>query len=976
MIYGITNGRIPLAEVQKIPLFQYRKKLDSALLGLIKEGKPYDVKFEIKRPDNGEIRWIHSIAEYRSDKKMVFGVLHDITDTYVARKALEESEKKFKLLFQNMNSAFTYHQIITDEEGKPVDYIFLDVNSKFEELTGLKRENIINKGIFEVFPEIEESWIKQFGKVALTGESINFSDYLGELDKHFQISAYSPRKGFFAITLLDISNRIKTEKELNEALIDLNLAQQISKIGNWKYDPEYRKILWSEQLYDIFERGRNLVPLNLAELKKYFDKRSFSQYENAINKAIKEGVSFKLQMELLLPERDSKWIKVICKPDKESGLSGHFLRGTIQDITNAKKAEVELHQSGKLLRTIIENIPDAIYMKDKNFRKKVANIGDARNCGLTSVEELIGKTDHDLFPKEMADVYLEDDKQVIERGEPVINREEIIPGEKGGKRWLLTTKIPLRNKENEIIGLVGIGRDITELKQKEQRLQLLQQTIEQSPLSVLITNPKGEIEYVNSAFTEVTGYSSQEAIGQNPGVLLDSDENDETYLKKFGESIHSGNRWNGEISSKKKDGTLFWNNVVLAPIIDGSHNIQHFVAITEDVSEKKNMVKELQFAKEKAEESDRLKSLFLANMSHEIRTPLNGILGFSNIICSGTAENKDLEMYGKIIENSGRRLLTVIDDIIDISKIQANQLKLYYGKFNINELIQELYIFYRTQNAEQLVNVELKFQLCQNENHSWAYSDKNRVYQVLRNLIDNAFKFTHSGSIEFGCSQSTDNELTLFVKDTGIGIEPDKQEIVFQSFRQAQEGKSRKYDGSGLGLSIVTGILERLKGKIWLDSKLGDGSVFYVSLPRNKEKIETDTVLEKSVTLKESNSKISKPRIVSVEDDKASVEYLKVVIKSLGYELVNFNNARAGIDYLKNNKADLVLMDVQLPEMNGFEATRIIKAEFPNLPVIIQTAYAMKTDMEKAFQAGCDDYLSKPLSLSILKEKIKKYVEN
>jgi PAS domain S-box-containing protein len=723
LIYGVENETMPLEEAQNIPLSKYRKKMDEEMQRLIQEGKPYNVTFEIKRPNDAEIRRIHSIAEYRKDKNMVFGVIHDITDTYMARKALEESENNFKLLFQNMNSAFAFHEIITDEKGHPVDYVFLDVNSKFEELTGLKRESIINKRVLEVLPEIKNFWIERFGKVALSGESINFSDYSSEFDKYFQISAYSTRKGFFAVTFLDISDHIKSEKELKEALIDLNLAQQISKTGNWKYDPERRKILWSKQLFDIFNRDSNLLPPYGAELKTYCDESTFLQYEKAIHKAINEGVPFELQLELLLPEQKSKWIEVICQPNEERGDAGHFVRGTIQDITASKKIE-----------------------------------------------------------------------------------------------------------------------------------------------------------------------------------------------------------------------------------------------------------EELRLAKEKAEESDQLKSLFLANMSHEIRTPLNGILGFSNIICSGEAEKNKLGMYGKIIENSGRRLLTVIDDIIDISKIQANQLKIYYGKFSINELIQELYIFYRTKNAEQLTKIELKFQLCQNETHSWVYSDKNRVYQVLRNLIDNAFKFTHSGSIEFGCYQSKDDKLTLFVKDTGIGIEPDKEEIVFQSFRQAQEGKSRKYDGSGLGLSIVSGILDRLGGNIRVESKLGSGTVFYVSLPRNKEKTETDSLFEKPGPVKSTNNKISK-RIVSVEDDKASIEYLKIVIKSLGYELINFNNAREGIDYLKNHKADLVLMDVQLPEMNGFEATRIIKNEFPNLPVIIQTAYAMKTDMEKAYQAGCDDYLSKPLSLQLFKEKIKKYID-
>jgi len=974
-IYGVPDERMPLEEAQKLPLPQYRQMLNEALNALIHEGKPYNVKFEIKRPDNGETRWIHSIAEYRRDKKMVFGVIHDITETHYARKALEESENNLKLLFQNMNSAFAFHKIITDEKGTPIDYVFLDVNSKFEELTGLKRKDIVNKRALEVLPETGKFWVQRYGNVALTGEPQDFAEYAEEFGKYFQISAYSPQKEYFAVTFFDITDRIKSEQKLKDTLIDLNLAQQISKTGNWRYDPEEKKIQWSKQLYDIFGRNPQLPPPYSEELKKYTDETTFLRYEAAIKEAIEKGTPFELEMKVLLGNENVKWVKVICQPDDKRGSNGHFLRGTIQDITGSKKIEDDLNNSNELLRTIIENIPDAIYMKDRNFRKLIANEGDARNCSVKSVKELIGKTDHDVFPKEIADSYLVDDKKVIERGEPIINRHEVLPQNELGQRWLLTTKIPLRNDENEIVGLVGIGRDITELKQKELRLQLLQQTIEQSPMSIIITDPKNAVEYVNPAFTKITGYTLEEALGKHPSELLESGENGNDYLSEIHEAIESGRSWRGELRSKKKDGTIYWEDVIISPIFDESHKIKHSVALTEDITDKKQMVEELKVAKEKAEESDRLKSLFLANMSHEIRTPLNGILGFSNIICSGEAEKDKMEMYGKIIENSGRRLLTVIDDIIDISKIQANQLKIYLGKFNFNELIQELFVFYRTQNAEQLNNIEFECNLCEDENYRWIYSDKNRIYQVLRNLIDNAFKFTQTGKIEFGFFASSEEALTLFVKDTGIGIEPDKEKVIFQSFRQAQEGTSRKYDGSGLGLAIVSGILNRLGGEIWVDSTPGSGSTFYITLPHEKETTEPAPAAKHQNTVREVKPEASK-RIVSVEDDKASVEYLKIVMKSLGYELVNFSLASEAISYLKEQNANLVLMDVQLPEMNGFDATREIKAAFPEMPVIIQTAYAMKTDMEKAYQAGCDDYLAKPLSLRILKEKIKKYVEN
>jgi CheY-like chemotaxis protein len=214
------------------------------------------------------------------------------------------------------------------------------------------------------------------------------------------------------------------------------------------------------------------------------------------------------------------------------------------------------------------------------------------------------------------------------------------------------------------------------------------------------------------------------------------------------------------------------------------------------------------------------------------------------------------------------------------------------------------------------------------------------------------------------------------VKDTGIGIDESKQEIIFESFRQAEEGNSRKFDGSGLGLAIITGILEKLKGKINVTSKLGEGSLFYVTIPRNEDKFEWGDLSSDTEKNRPVKSTVRAKRIVSFEDDATSIEYLKTVVGMLGYNLVNFVDAKEGIEYLRKNNVDMILMDVQLPGMSGLEATRIIKKEFPAIPVIIQTAFAMSGDMEKAFESGCDDYISKPLSVDMLKQKIKRYVDN
>ncbi len=399
-----------------------------------------------------------------------------------------------------------------------------------------------------------------------------------------------------------------------------------------------------------------------------------------------------------------------------------------------------------------------------------------------------------------------------------------------------------------------------------------------------------------------------------------------------------------------------------------------FVAvILTDVTQRKRAEIALKEAKEKAIESDRLKTLFLANMSHEIRTPLNGILGFSNLLTDEHVGTEQRKLYGKIIENSGHRLVTVIDDILNISMIESNQLKIEYSDFNLSDMLEEILIFYEKHYKEKLEHIEFKLTQCEKGQNLVVYSDKDRIFQVLKNLLDNAFKFTSAGCIEFGTRNVDDENLELFVKDTGIGIKETKQNVIFQSFRQAEEGQERKYEGSGLGLAIVAGIVDKLKGEVVLESNPGEGAVFAVCIPHNRAKSKVISRLHHE--LSESITKAAKDKtIVSFEDDSLSVEFLKTVVESLGYTLVNFDYAEEGIEYLQTNPADMVFMDVQLPQMNGYEATRIIKSGHPKVPVVIQTAFAMREDKEKAYDAGCDDYIAKPLTVDTLKDKIDKFL--
>ena len=360
--------------------------------------------------------------------------------------------------------------------------------------------------MLDVLPEIEKSWIERYGKVALTGNPITFSDYSSEIGKHFEIAAYSPQKNYFAVTFTDVTDRVLSEEALNQSLADLKMAQQFAKIGNWKYNSATREVQWSDQIFEIMETDPSEGIIGVPDYEKYFSKKDFEKLGNAVINTLENGVPFELQFQIKISENKYKWVEVICQSQQTMNQNkGSILQGTIQDITASKEAEEELSNTNKLLRTVIDNIPDAIYMKDTRFRKIIANKGDAINSGMGDVSEIIGKTDYDIYPKEVADIYTKDDRKVIEKGETVVNREEILPA-KNKDRIILTSKFPLRNTENKIVGLVGIGRDITELKENQSRLNLLQQTIQQTPLPVVITNKKGEIEFVNPGFTKISGY--------------------------------------------------------------------------------------------------------------------------------------------------------------------------------------------------------------------------------------------------------------------------------------------------------------------------------------------------------------------------------------------------------------------------------------------------------------------------------------
>ena len=529
-----------------------------------------------------------------------------------------------------------------------------------------------------------------------------------------------------------------------------------------------------------------------------------------------------------------------------------------------------------------------------------------------------------------------------------------------------------------------IATDITERKHAEEKLKKVTAAVENSKVSVLITNSDGIIEYANPYFTQLSGFTPNEYIGKTLGILK-SNYHTKGFYKELWHTIKSGKTWEGEFYNLKKDGTKYWENAIISPVYN-NNVLTHFVAIKTDITATKQMIAELKAAKEKAEENERLKTAFLANMSHEIRTPMNGILGFAGLLKEPKLSGAEQQEYIGIIEKSGARMLNIINDVIAISKVESGQMKTFISPTNVNEQIEYIYNFFK-QEAEHK-GLHLFFKNSLPDKDAFVETDKEKLYAVLTNLVKNSIKFCDAGTIEIGYRLSKDKtpvvsasnglsttaELEFYVKDTGVGIPKDRREAIFDRFVQADIGDERAFQGAGLGLSISKAFVEMLGGKIWVESEVGKGSSFYFTLPYNLEPEVKNAIGE--VLPDEIKEKIfKKVKILIAEDDDISGMLITRAVKIFGERVLKTTNGVETVEVCRNNPdLDFVLMDIKMPEMDGYDATRQIRQFNRDVIIIAQTAYALTGDREKAIAAGCNDYIAKPFGQRSLTTLMSKYI--
>lgn len=632
-----------------------------------------------------------------------------------------------------------------------------------------------------------------------------------------------------------------------------------------------------------------------------------------------------------------------------------------------KQAEEALRNERFLLRTVIDNIPDSIYCKDTATRKTLSNLTNLHHAGLKSEAEILGKTDFDLYPKELAAEFYADDQLVLQSGEPLMNREEFVVLENGEKKWQLTSKLPLKDKDGSIIGLVGIGHDITQRRQAEEALresEKIIRSITDSALdAIIMVDPEGLISYWNPAAERITGYTNTEAMGMNLHQLIVPSRYHVAHYDAF--PMFQQNGQGGAIGKTldleaiRKDGIEISVQVSLSSI--NLNNRWHAVGILRDVTQQKKIEQALVKAKQEAEMANKFKSIFLANMSHEIRTPLNAIIGFSQLMNRDKNLSDTQKEYNLSIIHAGEHLLSLINDILELSKIEAGRVILNPSNVDLHALLEDIQMIF----SEKTNSKNLQF-LCEKEDDlpQFVLVDESKLRQIFVNLIGNALKFTEEGGIAVRVRVDPIEEnrkmLVVEVQDSGPGIAPEEMEKLFRHFEQTSSGIN-KGSGTGLGLALSRELAILMGGDITVTSEVGIGSIFTFQVEIKDGKVNT---LERSSPkgVIGIENKETTYRILVVDDRNDNLKVAGTLLKLVGFETMEAFNGQEAIEKFESWSPHLILMDMRMPVMDGYEATRRIKSteKGKSTPIIALTASTFEDELKKIDALGMQGYIRKP----------------
>ncbi len=979
-LLGYSHEELSDFMVERAFIPEDREILKMNIKKLINGEPPTDHHFMLQKKDGSRIPvLIYSSVIHRNKKADgIRGVIVDISRQKTIEKNLKESEERFKSLYNNS----TVGLYRTTPEGEiimanPALVEMLGFSS-FEEL---KKRNLNTEGFDKTHSRREfiES-IEKTGKVSgLKSSWLNKKGVEVFIEESAVAIRDSENKTIcYDGTVENISKQTLTEKELKESVLNFKLIFENSPIGIYLATVDGEIIDANKSLLSILGSPSIEATKSINVLK--FPSLVNNGYSKKFEHCSKKGIIIEFEMEY-----ESNWGKktnlhsfLVPLKNEEGEVSKVYT--LIEDITTRKRTENKLRESETRFAMFMDNIPAGIFIKDSDGKFLFSNKYNKDVHGLDNWED---KTAYDFFPKELADKFAGDSKKVLD-GEDMIVIDYVTDK---NNNTIIYKNHEFSIKKTDGTKLIGgISLDITkeklseiELKKSEERFDLAMKASNDGLYDWdLITN---EV-YYSERWKSILGYTDDELPNEFAtwDSLCHQGEKNKS-LQKLEKAI-AGNitHYNAEFRMRHKLG--HWVNILSRAqiIYDEQGKAIRVVGTHSDLTEQKKAEQDLKDALAKAEESDRLKSAFLANMSHEIRTPMNGILGFSQLLKSPKLSGEQLINYVQIIEKSGHRMLNIINNLIDISKIEAGQVEINMDECDIDKQMEFIYSFFKAEANKK--GIKLIMSTCQHGKNPIVKTDREKLYAILTNLVKNAIKYCHEGSIEFGYhlppskhnaqkKEKDGSDIQFFVKDTGIGIPTDRQEAIFDRFVQADIEDSNVYEGAGLGLAITKAYVEMLGGQIGLESEEGTGSMFYFTLPYTIPENADVGSMNETAEPKEKHEAARKIKVLIAEDEEFADLYITILLKKLNAEILHAANGKAAVETMKQNPdIDLLLMDIKMPVMNGYEATEKIREFNDDVIIIAQTAYALEGDKEKALTSGCTDYISKPIDEKELMDMI------
>ncbi len=939
------------------------------------------IEFRVIRPIDKKVVWL--IANIRKEydeggvRIKITGTFRDFTERKLMIKTISDSEN---MLIETQQVAKMGSYILNFETGMWKSSLELDM------IFGIKSKK--RKGVVSwlnvIHPDDKEMMIKYLEtNVMLNHEFFN---------KEYRIINKKTKEthwvyGMGALVFDDKGNLLKMKgiiqditeaktireafREKNELLRNLS-AQIPGVIYQFLLRPDGTSCFpySSIGIKDIYGLTPEQVVESAELVFEMIHPDDLERVGESIQKSADNLSPWRDEYRVILPgNKEPTWIEGYSIPQRLDDGSTLW-HGLITNIDQRKKAEEKI----KFLSEITQQAKSAVLTTNLDFEITWINESFKKLYEYT-LEEVQGKSpimfNADFLSEEIqTEIY-----DTISVGNKY--KTEILNKKKDGTVFPCELQVfPIRDERNTIIAYSSHMTDITERKEKEKELkdskkiaqenEIRYKALHNASFGGIAVHDKGVILDCNQGLSDITGYTFDELIGMDGLLLIE-----ESFRELVMENILAGYEKPYKAVGVRKNKELYPLRLEGKEVPYKGKKVRSVEF--RDITERKKIESELIKSKDKAEESNRLKTEFLHNMSHEIRTPMNGILGFTQLLDDAYLTDKKRTHFVNIIQNSGRELLHIIDDILEISKLETKQVSVVESEVCINDSFFELFSIFDIKAKEQGISLYFKKGLLDAE--STIYTDKVKLNKILSNLLENALKFTTRGYVAFGYSLKKNNTLLeIYVKDTGIGIEPEKQKIIFERFSQAEKKISRKAGGLGLGLSIAKENAELLDGEISVESKTTDGATFTVTIPY-KPVVKKNTAKKRGGSLKK---EIPKCTILIAEDEEVNFLFLEILLIDklrVPCKILHAIDGVEAVEMCKDNPGiDLVLMDIKMPKMNGYDATIEIKKISPDLPIVAQTAYSTREDMKKAKDAGCDEFITKPINKDVLNKIIGKYL--